>query len=78
MCQANEAAERLARAAPATSDDEEEFLLELRAQDERRIEGFVHHLKSGRREAVREWGDVTEIINRFLAAEDSQSSADEA
>jgi uncharacterized protein YrzB (UPF0473 family) len=70
MCQANEAAELTERAAAAAMESEEEFVLELRAHDERRVEGFVLHLKSGRREDVREWNDVTEIIHRILAEED--------
>lgn len=70
MCEANEAAELQQRAAPPAMESEEEFVLELTARDGRRVEGFVLHLKSGRRETVREWNDVSEIIHRFLAAED--------
>jgi hypothetical protein len=71
MKHVNEAAERLGRTALPELDDEEEFVLELRALDERRVEGFVHHRKSGQREAVTDWGDVTEIISRFLGSEDA-------
>jgi hypothetical protein len=71
MKHVNEAAERLGRTALPELDDEEEFVLELRALDERRVEGFVLHRKSGQREAVTDWGDVTEIISRFLGSEDA-------
>jgi hypothetical protein len=76
MCQANEAAEPHARTAPTAFDGEEEFVLELTSHDERSVEGFVVHRKSGQREAVTEWADVTAIITRFLAAADDPLSPD--
>jgi hypothetical protein len=49
---------------------EEEFVLELTSRDGKRLQGSVLHPRSGRREAVTEWDDLTRIITRMLATTD--------
>jgi hypothetical protein len=49
---------------------EEEFVLELTVCDGRGLQGSVLHPRSGRRETVNEWDDLTRIITRMLATTD--------
>ena len=51
--------------------DEEEFVLELTALDGKRLQGYVLHPRSGRREAITDWEDLTRTITRMLATTDS-------
>jgi hypothetical protein len=53
-------------------EDEEEFVLQLAALDSGRLEGFVLHPRSGQREPVTEWDDLTRIITDMLATSDGR------
>ena len=54
--------------ADKSSVGDEEFVVELSVIDGRRLQGFVYHRRSGTREPVTEWAELTRVITRMLAA----------
>jgi len=70
MRQAKELIGHSSLAAVPPPGAEEEFVLELTARDGRGLQGSVLHSRSGRRETVTEWDDLTRIITRMLATTD--------
>ena len=63
--------------ATPVGEQEDEFVLQIRALEGDRLDGYVLHRGSGRRQAVTGWDQVTLIITQMLAAADGFADSDE-